>query len=281
MSDLKTIDFRLLDRAFAMDGGYVLDFSNRTMSEFFADELNVDIDDQRWSADGTSKGRRLKFFLRSVDNSTAAKTLVALWEYAKVYSTPAAEVEGPLLTLIARLRGQQSPPSTPKPEMASIAPKVALLRDNLMKLWSLPPQARGLAFEKFLTDAFTLYGMKSRERFRVRGEEIDGSFDLAGVSYLLEAKWTVNPIGAADLHVFEGKMSQRAQWARGLFVSYTGFSEDGLLAFGRGKRTVCMNGQDFDELLLRQLPVDIVISAKARAAVETGSPFVAVRDLRL
>lgn len=281
MSDIKVTDLRLLDRAFAMGGGYVLDFSNRTLNEFFEDELNVDIDDPRWCIDGTSKARRVRSFLREVDNATAGRAIQALWKYARVGDLGNASDEGPVLELVAKLSGVRTAQRSASPAPISKAPQIAKLRADLTALWSLPPHERGFAFERFLTGAFELYELKARKRFRQRGEEIDGSFEMLGVAYLLEAKWTANPIGAADLHVFEGKLSQRAQWARGLFVSYTGFSPDGLAAFGRGKRTVCMDGQDFDELLSRQLPIDMVIAGKARAAVETGSPFVPVRELRL
>ena len=40
-SKLRSIDMRLIDELFEMGGGYVLDFSNRTFAEFFADELVV------------------------------------------------------------------------------------------------------------------------------------------------------------------------------------------------------------------------------------------------
>jgi len=38
MSNLRSIDMRLLDEVFEMVGGYVLDFSDRTFREFFADD---------------------------------------------------------------------------------------------------------------------------------------------------------------------------------------------------------------------------------------------------
>ena len=59
-----------------------------------------------------------------------------------------------------------------------------------------------------------------------------------------EAKWQNAPTGAADLYVFEGKIHEKATWSRGLFVSNSGFSRDGLDAFGRGKRLVCMDGRN-------------------------------------
>ena len=36
---IRAIDMRFLDDLFAMGGGYVLDFTNRTFAEFFEDEL--------------------------------------------------------------------------------------------------------------------------------------------------------------------------------------------------------------------------------------------------
>jgi len=74
----------ILDSLFEMGGGYVLNFSNKTFAEFFAGELNIDINQPVYSRDGTSKGRRLKCFLRSVDQETVVRTLNALWEYREV-----------------------------------------------------------------------------------------------------------------------------------------------------------------------------------------------------
>lgn len=48
MANVRQIDFILLDDIFEMASGYVLNFSDRTMSQFFAEELNIDIDDARY-----------------------------------------------------------------------------------------------------------------------------------------------------------------------------------------------------------------------------------------
>ena len=42
---IRPVDMRIIDTVFGMEGGYVLDFSNRTFAEFFHEELNVDIYD--------------------------------------------------------------------------------------------------------------------------------------------------------------------------------------------------------------------------------------------
>lgn len=288
MSSLRTLDLNVVSELvdFIRGAGYVLDFGDVSFSEFFATELDVDINDPQYSDMGGSKGKRLRRFLQLVDDKTALKTLQALWEHRADFllrtgrSDPVANAEARYLALLGRLGGNPAA-ATPQepPKSAFDTAKIKQLKTDLMALGALAPQARGYAFEAFLASLFDAYGMKPREPFRNRGEQIDGSFVLGGDTYLLEAKWQQLATGTADLHVFEGKLSQKAAWARGLFVSYSGFTADGLEAFGRGKRTICMDGLDLYEMLERMIPFDHVIDRKARRAVETGSPFNRVRDL--
>jgi restriction endonuclease Mrr len=130
-----------------------------------------------------------------------------------------------------------------------------------------------------LKDLFDSYGLMARASFRLVGEQIDGSFLLNEETYLLEAKWTAGQVGAAELRSFNAKVEEKAAWSRGLFVSESGFSQDGLMAFGRGKRVVCMDGLDIYEMLDRSIQFSDVVSRKVRRAAESGSPFVRVRDL--
>ncbi|WP_296504521.1 restriction endonuclease [Rhodoferax sp.] len=285
--NVRAIDFILLDELFEMGGGYVLDFSNPSFSRFFADELNVDIDDPVYAENGTSKGKRLRCFLQKVEVPTVVQTLRALWEYreAKRQHIDKAETvgnaQGRLLSLINRLEGkpETAQPTGQPPKPAFDRSKLLALRDQLIGLTQLAPQARGYAFETLLRELFNVFGLEAREPFRLKGEQIDGSFVLQGEIYLVEAKWQAAPTGVADLHTFHGKLEQKAAWARGLFVSNSGFTEDGLVAFGRGKRVICMDGLDLFETLSREIPLNHVMDRKVRRAAETGQPFARVRDL--
>ncbi|MBN9685914.1 MULTISPECIES: restriction endonuclease [unclassified Corallococcus] len=284
MANIRPVDFILLDSIFEMNTGYVLDFSDRTMSRFFSDELNIDIDNPVYQDDGNSKAKRLRCFLRKVDAPTAVRTLNALWEYREARRQQAcreeivANAHGRLLELINRLQGG------PRREQAPAAPafnreKAAQLRAALMALANLNPHPRGYAFERFLKDLFDAYGLAARDAFRLQGEQIDGSFLLGSEVYLLEAKWHGASIGNAELHAFHGKVEQKAAWTRGLFISHSGFTEDGLHAFGRGKRVICMDGLDLWDALSREIPMNHVLEQKVRHAAEKGEPFARVRDL--
>jgi hypothetical protein len=276
-----------LDDLFEMGGGWVLNFSDRTMSAFFSDELGCNIDDPKYAVNGGSKGKRLRCFLQTVDIPTVVRTLKALWEYREAVRArdkkPDAleDAEGRLLVLINRLEGK---PEASKPAAQPSAPafdrsRLIQLKGELLALHQLAPQARGYAFEKLLANIFNVYGLEARDAFRLRGEQIDGSFLLSHETYLLEAKWQGEQTGVADLHTFQGKIDQKAAWTRGLFISNSGFTEDGLSAFGRGKSVICMDGLDLHDTMHREIPLDQVLERKVRWAAETGSPFVRVRDL--
>ncbi len=264
----------------------MLDFSDPSFSDFFASELKININDPKYAVNGGSKGKRLRYFLQTCDDVTAVRALVALWEHRSEYlarsgdNDPVPNAEARYLGLIDRLSGSASP----KPAPFQSAPlvdrqKIATIKSELLRVSSLDAQARGYAFEGFLKDLFDVFGLAAQKPFRLRGEQIDGSFQLGSDTYLLEAKWHGQPIGVADLHTFHGKIEQKAAWTRGLFVSTGGFSEDGLVAFGRGKRVICMDGLDLYDMLDREIPLNLALERKVRKAAETGMPFLRVRDL--
>ena len=190
-----------------------------------------------------------------------------------------ANAQGRLLSLINRLEGKPDAQPAEPPKAAYDRPKLLALRNDLIGFAQVAPQQRGYAFETLLRELFNVFGLQAREPFRLKGEQIDGSFVLQGETYLIEAKWQAAQTGVADLHTFHGKLEQKAAWTRGLFVSNSGFTEDGLTAFGRGKRVICMDGLDLFDTLSRELPLNHVLESKVRRAAETGLPFARVRDL--
>jgi hypothetical protein len=287
MVNLRAVDMLLVDELLQPPDkpGYVLNFSDRTFATFFADELNVDIDVPIYAANGTSKLRRFKCFLQTVDKPTAIRAMKAMWEYREAqrarsqHGEKIHNAEARFQQLIARLEGGEASDSGSKPKPAFDRAKFAELHTALIDLSKLASNPRGFAFEKYLKRLFDAFDLGARASFRLVGEQIDGSFVLHNETYLLEAKWQNEPTGVGDLHAFHGKLEQKATWTRGLFVSYSGFSVDGLKAFGRGKRLVCLDGADLAEALNRELPLNTVLERKVRHAAETGVAFAQVREL--
>src|SRR5690349_3099639 len=78
---LRPVDLKLVDELTGMSSGYVLDFTNSTFAEFFRAEVSVDIYDDAYAGNGTSKGKRLRSFLQIAQTAAIVRALTALWEY--------------------------------------------------------------------------------------------------------------------------------------------------------------------------------------------------------
>ena len=284
------MDIPIIDRVFGMEGGVVLNFSNRTFANFFHEEFGVDIYDDRWAARGNSKANRLRCYLQQADRRTALRTLETFWEYREASSVtedyPELEdsVRAAYFRIVQRLGGRPPEPEAPAPaqqERLVDPAATSALAARLLEVSTMDPQARGYAFETFLKDVFDVYGMSARASFRLRGEQIDGSFALGEQIYLLEARWRNARVDVATLRAFNGKVEEKASWSRGLIISQSGFTPDGLHAFGRAKRVICMDGLDLHEVLSGRLHLSDVIALKVRRAAETGMAYVPVRDLNV
>ncbi|NSY39096.1 abortive phage resistance protein [Leisingera sp. ANG59] len=64
-----------------MQDGYPLDFSNKTLAEFFEDEIGENLYDDKFSFKGTSKANRIRAFLEFSSARQAARLLKALWKH--------------------------------------------------------------------------------------------------------------------------------------------------------------------------------------------------------
>jgi len=164
-----------------------------------------------------------------------------------------------------------------------VSERLEELRGAFLLLEKLPPQQKGFEFERLLNELFNTFGLQPRGSFRLQGEQIDGSLDFENHTYLIEAKFQTKPVGQEDLLVFRGKVEGKATWSRGIFISISGFTEDGLAAFSRGRPTnlIAINGQDLYFILDGQMPLDKAIRLKARRAAETGEVMVPVQQLLL
>ncbi|MAS87323.1 MAG: hypothetical protein CMH30_05020 [Micavibrio sp.] len=60
--------------------GYVLDLSDQSIIDFFDEEFSIDIEEDRYLVNGTSKGNRLTTLISLENGYTGAKILRVLWD---------------------------------------------------------------------------------------------------------------------------------------------------------------------------------------------------------
>lgn len=83
MSDLTFIERVKLERLFQMGGGYVLDFSNRTLGEFVSESTGRDIYDAKYEYASGSKANRVRAFWADEPNQLVGKLVNDLLEYCR------------------------------------------------------------------------------------------------------------------------------------------------------------------------------------------------------
>ena len=121
MATLSTNEKQLLERLFQMGGGYVLNFSDRTIGEFFRDDIGVDMFDPKYNYASGSKANRLRGFWHVADDKLVGQSIDKLIEYIDnqiVLGNLKKEEFSPELVQRARnigtrLRGANAAPAVP------------------------------------------------------------------------------------------------------------------------------------------------------------------------
>ncbi len=81
MSSLTTNDKQILEKLFQMSGGYVLNFTDRTFGEFFRDDIQLGIFDEKYKYASGSKANRMRGFWQASNDALVAKSIDRLIAY--------------------------------------------------------------------------------------------------------------------------------------------------------------------------------------------------------
>lgn len=266
-----------------LNAGYVLNFTNKSMRDFFESEFSIDIDNDIYRTDGNSKMKRLRSLLKQDDRETVLRVVTRLWEYRK--SIPGnvitAQDDAIYGKFISRIQGADSHAAAGKAPALVVPTGIdnAYFLDGLETLHNQPPHQRGHSFELWLNELFTAFYLSPKGAFRLKGEQIDGSFLLNNETYLVEAKWHSTKTGNADLHAFHGKLDQKVSWVRGVFISWAGFTKSGLEAWGKGKKVICVSGYDLVLMLKNNISFRMLMEEKIRRAAETGNLYIKIDEI--
>jgi hypothetical protein len=107
VSDLTAIEKRKLERALGMGSGYVLNFSNRTLAEFFLDSFGINIYDAKYDYGSGSKANRMRAFWEQESNQLVGKVLGILFEEWHEFAGVGSPGEPPeeCIRIVRRLQG--------------------------------------------------------------------------------------------------------------------------------------------------------------------------------
>ena len=81
MAQLTTIEKQILEKIFQMQGGYVLNFTDRTMGEFFKNDVGIDIYNQKYNYSSGSKANRMRGLWLEEEEKVVGNSVLKLIEY--------------------------------------------------------------------------------------------------------------------------------------------------------------------------------------------------------
>lgn len=127
MSSLAAADKRNLEKFFQMDGGYVLNFSDRTFGEFVLETVGVDIHDVKFTTEGASKAKKLRVFWKFESDYTVGMLTQAMIEHRVSYS---ADLDTETLALADKCRQIANRLLAGKPSLDPLKEHAKILNAN-------------------------------------------------------------------------------------------------------------------------------------------------------
>ncbi|AVK47199.1 hypothetical protein AXY43_03715 [Clostridium sp. MF28] len=274
MANLTFTEQEKFEKLFGMSSGYILDFGNAKFQKFIYNVMNIDVYQKYEYA---SKAKLLRRIISDYDNVIVGKLLMELLIYTRDNTSISDnELFINCVDISNRLMGKKIniEQSSKKENVTQIAFNHEENLKELLELTSIDNnQKRGFAFEKYLFELFKQNGLDPRNSFKITGEQIDGSFILNKEVYLLEAKWTKLPVDKGELVIFNEKVLSKSGFTRGLFISYSGYSNEAIETFANGRTVniILMTVQELAILLQRKLDFKDILWRKVRFLAEEGN----------
>ena len=230
------------------------------------------------------KQNRLRAFWQNEDNATVGKLMGDLLDYS---GADGAQMEVCRLIVARLLKGNNAAAAPAPPVQAGqsvqqqrLSRELRELKDAFFDLAADHDRStRVCQFEKLLNRLFALFELQPRQPFRVVGEQIDGSFQLDGQTYLLESKWEKHALPEADLLVFRGKIEAKSTFTRGVMIALNDISGPARDAITRGKSPsfFVMNGHDLTMVLGESISLPDFLRRRVRLLAEEGRVCVRFR----
>ena len=286
MAFFSAIEREMIEDAFEMRDGYVLDFTNQTFADFIEENLGFD-PYKKSQYSRLSKAKILRALFKDESDIFAGKLILALIKYRqfKEISNEGDKYIQKLIELGNTKMGKvlHSPSSITKNESNKCKFDFQQHLDALSDIEKSQKtqQQKGYAFEKFLHNLFYALSLYPHASYKTDTDQIDGSFSLDDNTILLEAKYRVSPPSKDDLILFANKIANKSLFARGLFICLARIPESIIAYFKneKGKRIVVMTVEELSMILYDKQDVVKIIRNKFRCLDETGLIFKYYREL--
>lgn len=287
MAFLNVFEKSMIEAAFDMEGGFVLDFNNGTFADFIEEILGFDPYSKPQYAK-LSKAKILRNILKDEPDTYVGKLILKLIEYRKFkgISNSGDKYIQDLVELGRKKLGKSSSKAQNHVSQETQLNQDFNAKKHLDELLSIDnsqytPQQKGYAFERFLSKLFEELSLSPRASYKTDTDQIDGSFILDGNTVLIEAKYRSSYPSKDDLILFANKIATKSKFARGLFICQARIPDSIVDYFKlrEGKTIIAMTVEELYMILNESQDLVQVLQHKLRYLDETGIIFKNYREL--
>ena len=128
---------------------------------------------------------------------------------------------------------------------------------------------------------FSFFGFDVFKPFKLKGEQIDGSFKHDGDNYIFESKWQDKESAVNDLYAFAYKIESNSLYPRGVFFSINGYSEDALnrITYNKKAQLILFDAVDIIAVLEERISLVSLLEEKIRFAQTHSRIYVNANDI--
>lgn len=142
-------------------------------------------------------------------------------------------------------------------------------------------QKRGYELENLLVELFQYFEIEVEGPFKLKGEQIDGSFNFEGNNFIFEAKWQDSLSANNDLYSFAYKIESNTLYPRGFFLSINGFSADAVEKITQNKKPqlILLDASDLIVVLDGRISLKDLLKRKVKFAQTRGEIYMNAHKL--
>ena len=147
----------------------------------------------------------------------------------------------------------------------------------------LGTQDGGYLFEQWVYDLAIYFELDARPGYKADGRQIDGALTIEGTTFLLETKFTKEPIGSPDIDTFMAKIESKADNTMGLFIAIAGFNEGAIKSASKARTPMLLvdHSHIFNLILPGTMTLPQVVARIKRHASQTGASFIGAQHFSI
>jgi restriction endonuclease Mrr len=144
----------------------------------------------------------------------------------------------------------------------------------------LGTQSGGYDFERWFYDLAIYFELDARPGYKAEGRQIDGALTIEGTTFLLETKFTKEPVGSPEIDTFMAKIESKSDNTMGLFVSLSGFNKGAKETASKERTPMLLldHGHLFNLIFPGVMSLSQVVSRIKRHASQTGSSYLGAAE---